>query len=83
MEQKTSFKIFNNSNSDLELIHEPESFIFNLPINEEVIVEMDSCRESIQLKMSVDNGKAVIAILDENSLYRISHNGEDIFEKYL
>lgn len=83
MNQETSLKIFNSSNSEMEIIHEPESFIFNLPINEEIIIETDSCKESIQLKVSSDNGKIVIAILDENSLYSVLHDGQNVFSKYL
>jgi len=83
MQQLTSFKIFNSSDSDMEIIHEPECFIFNLPINEEVTVESDSCRESIQLKVSLDKGKIAISILDENSLYNVFYNGKNVFENYL
>ncbi|WP_343307876.1 hypothetical protein AAHN97_12075 [Chitinophaga niabensis] len=83
MKQKTSFKIFNSSDSEMEIIHEPECFIFKLPVNEEIKVETDSCEESIQLKVFIDSGKAVISILDENSLYSVFYKGENIFEKYL
>jgi hypothetical protein len=45
MSTPTSFKLFNSSNSDMEIIHERECFTFNLPVNEEVVVESDSCKE--------------------------------------
>jgi hypothetical protein len=83
MSKQTSFKIFNSSNSEMEVIHEPECFTFNLPVNEEIIVESDSCKESIQLKASYKNGKIIISILDENSLYTVLKNGENVFEQYL
>ncbi|NSL88968.1 hypothetical protein ECE50_019155 [Chitinophaga sp. Mgbs1] len=83
MNPKTSFKILNSSDTEMEIIHEPECFTFNLPINQEVLIETKAKLEAIQLRITIDEGKIVVSILDENSPYNVLHNGEDVFEKYI
>lgn len=74
-----SFKIFNSSEQNMEIIHEPECFAFDLPVNEEVLVEIKPFLESVQLKIYSDNGRIVVSILDENSKYNVLHDGKDVF----
>lgn len=83
MTKVTSFKISNTSNSEMEIIHEPECFTFNLPINEEIIIETNACLDSIQLNITSEDDKIAISILDEKSDYKVLHNGQDVFAKYL
>jgi len=81
--KKTSFKILNDTGSKIEIIHEPECFEFNLPENEEIEIETGACKESILIRASLEEGRIVLSVLDENSLYSVSNNGEDVFKKYL
>lgn len=83
MTQITSFKIRNSSDSEIEIIHEPECFTYNLPINEEASVKTNACLNSIQLNVTSENGKIIISILDENSYYYVLHNDQNVFKKYL
>jgi hypothetical protein len=78
----TSFKIFNSTDLNMEIIHEPECFDFELPPNEEVIIETECCEESIILDTSIENGKVTISIHWANSLYRVRYKDEDVFDKY-
>ncbi len=83
MNPKTSFKILNSSDTEMEIIHEPECFTFDLPIKQEVLIETRANLETVQLRITMDEGKIVVSILDENSPYNVLYNGEDIFKKYL
>ncbi|QJB30801.1 hypothetical protein HF329_05605 [Chitinophaga oryzae] len=83
MSQQTSFSIYNSSDSDMEVIHEPEGFVYTLPIREEIVIVADSCLNSVQIKISSEENKIVVAILDEKSLYSVMYKGEDVFKKYL
>jgi hypothetical protein len=82
MSTLTSFEIFNDSGLDMEIVHEPHSFTFELPPNEAVLVESNAGREDIQLKVAIENGKISISIW-ANGLYRVLKDGADVFEKYL
>jgi hypothetical protein len=83
METRTSFNILNNTGLEMEIIHEPECFEFSLPLNEEVTIEVNSCKDSILLRTSIENGKVIIAVLGSESLYTVYYKGEDIFAKFL
>lgn len=75
----TSFEIKNCTTKEMEIIHEPEAFIYNLPIKEEVIIETGSVPQSIALWIYVENNKICIQIMGHNSHYKVIHNGEDAF----
>ena len=80
---KTTFEVLNDTANTISILHEPECFEFQLPINELAIIEVDSRESSIQLRISHDDGKVTISILDDSSLYKVFHNKEDVFKKYM
>ncbi|MDB5285601.1 MAG: hypothetical protein JWR05_550 [Mucilaginibacter sp.] len=83
-ETGSTFSIANDTNQEMIIVHEPECFEFKLPVNEELEVETRCCKDSILLRTSVDDeGKVVIRVFDDVSLYKVIYKGEDIFKKYL
>jgi len=81
--EMTTFTISNDTDGNMTIIHEPECFEFMLPINEEITIETDSCKNSIHLKTYIEDGLITIAILGNKSLYSVYYKGNNIFEKYL
>lgn len=79
---KTSLSIRNNNNAPILFLHEPEAWEFFLPANEEIIIEVDSIENSIQLTHSLEEGKIVINISDDASFYNVFYKGIDVFKEY-
>ncbi len=78
----TSFDILNDTENDLEIIHEPECFEFMLPPREKLTIEVDSCEQSIILRHSLAKGTVIISILDDKSYYTVKYKGIDVFSKH-
>ena len=80
----TSFTIRNDSNAIMTIVHEPECFEYELPPNEEVIVEVDAVQKSVALYYHLEDCRITVSIVDERSLgYRVYHNGIDVFERLM
>jgi len=79
----TTFELSNNTSSEITIVHEPECFEFQLPVNEHIIIETNSCAESIVLNIWELKGEVGISILDHKSPYNVYHKGENVFEKYM
>lgn len=78
----TSFKILNDTDKEMDIVHEPECFQFCLPSNEEITIETNACRDSILIRTSVENSKVILSILDDGSFYEVFYKGENVFKKY-
>ena len=81
--ETNTISIVNNSGLDMDIIHEPECFEFKLPVNEEVTIETIPCKESLQLKIGIDEGKIFISIIPDRSLYAVYHQGVNVFKEFL
>lgn len=80
---RSSFDIQNRSEKDLIISHEPECFEFALPPNETVTIVFNSCIDSLFIRHHITGDKIGIDIIEDNSQYRVIHNGIDVFEKYM
>lgn len=80
---KTTFEILNETANAMSIVHEPECFEFQLPVNESATIEVDSCESSVQLRVSREDDNVTISILDDSSLYKVFYNKEDVFKKYM
>jgi hypothetical protein len=80
--KKSTFTIENSTDLEMTIVHEPECFEYNLPVNEHLIIETKCCEGSVVLRTSIDNGRVVIAILDDQSFYNVLHKGVNVFEKF-
>lgn len=78
----TSFEIHNETDKDMEIIHEPECFEFVLPPGERLTIEVDSCEQSVVLCHSLVKDTVILSILDHKSLYTVRYKGVDVFRKY-
>lgn len=78
----TSFDILNDTENNLEIIHEPECFEFMLPPGESLTIEVESCEQSVVLRHSLAKGTVIISILDDKSYYTVRYKGTDVFIKY-
>ena len=78
----TSFDILNDTENDLEIIHEPECFEFMLPPGEKLTLEVNSCEQSIILRHSLAKDTVILSILDDQSYYTVRYKGIDVFSKY-
>jgi hypothetical protein len=80
--RKSTFTIENITDLEMTIVHEPECFEFSLPVNEQLIIETKCCEESVVLQTWIDNGRVVIAILNEKSFYNVLYKGVNVFEKF-
>jgi hypothetical protein len=83
MNNNSSFQILNTSEKAMRLVHEPEGFEFILEPKEEVVIEFDGVENGVALRYSTENAICIIGILPEKSLYRVFHNGFDVFKDYI
>ena len=67
----------------MDIIHEPECFEFKLSINEEITLATNPCKESVQLRVGIEQGKVLISIIPHKSLYAVYHQGGDVFKEFL
>ena len=81
--ETTTFTIVNWTGLEMEICHEPECFEFKLPINDEVMVQVPSRNETVELRVSIENGKIYISVIDDYGNYKVLHNGKDVFEDLL
>jgi hypothetical protein len=80
---RSNFTIYNSSEKEMIIVHEPEGFEFCLPKLQEVVVESDFVMTGIRLNISVSDQQIVLAILDDQNNYRVLQNGKDVFQEYL
>jgi len=78
----TSFDILNDTENDMEIVHEPECFEFMLPPGEKLTIEVDSCEQSIILRHSLAKETVILSILDNKSYYTVRYKGIDVFCKH-
>ena len=81
LNETNTFTILNSTGLEMDIIHEPECFEFTLPIDNEVTIATNACEESIQLRIGVAEGKTLISILSNKSLYEVHHQGVDVFKE--
>ena len=77
----TSFAIMNDTGKELIIVHEPECTEFVLPIGDEVSVEIDSCANSIAIRVSHEDNQSRIALLGHKGLYNVTYKSEAAFEE--
>jgi ribonuclease inhibitor len=80
----TSLTIRNDSDVIMTIVREPECFEYQLPPNEEAIVELDSVQKGIALYHHIEDGRITVRIIDERSNgYSVYHNGLEVFERLM
>jgi hypothetical protein len=79
----TTFILQNITGKVMTIVHEPECFEFELPVNEEIEIETDCHPDSIVLLFSEDEGQPLLSILSSKSLYTVKYKGQDAFAKFL
>ena len=78
----TSFKIENDTESEIVIIHEPEAFEFNLPPKKELEVETMAEKDSISISISSDQTTIYLSFWGHRSYYKLFYEGTEIFEEY-
>jgi hypothetical protein len=81
--ETTTFTIINSTGLEMDICHEPECFEFQLPKNEEVMIQVPSRKETVALRVSIENGKVYICVIDDYNFYKVFHNGVDVFEEFM
>ena len=83
MRARTSFVINNDTGKKMCIMQEPEGFEFMVPIGEDVVIEADSCLESVILRHSIDIDGVTIGVINDENNYRVLYKGEDVFKDVL
>jgi hypothetical protein len=85
MSKITTFQIWNSSELELDVVHEPEAVEFALPKNEELTVAVNSGEDTVTLSVSIDkkSGKIRIGVWSEKSSYDIIYKDKNVFDEYL
>ncbi|SFE34095.1 hypothetical protein SAMN05518672_105334 [Chitinophaga sp. CF118] len=77
----------NSRFSELSCFVEPEGFLFMVPVGEDVIIETDSCLESVELRYSIDIDGVTIGVINDENNYEFYTKGKmylkNSFDSYL
>jgi len=77
---RVQFKVVNDTDTDLIIIHEPEAIEFSLHRKKNIMVEYNAFKDSILLSISTQNNSAYLQIWDgDDTNYRVLQNGKDVF----
>jgi len=76
------FRIQNQSNKNMAIIHEPEGWEFELSPEKKITIKTELGNNDIRLVTSIEEGLICIGIWDNNGLYKVFYNDKDVFEQY-